>query len=184
MPLPETGFPRKRLHVRNVSVEGYLREDGLWDIEGHLTDVKDEDFGLGDDRLAAGAPLHDLWLRITINEDMVILQACAKMDAIPYAKGCPGAAPHYERLVGLALKPGFRRRVQEVLGGIEGCVHLTELLGPMATTAYQTLSTHRRARRREEEPPFHLDACHAMDRHGEVVRIHYPEWHVKQEHGT
>ena len=180
MPLPEATSLRKRLHVRHVTVEGYAREDGLWDIEGHLTDVKDENFGHGESMLPSGTPLHDLWLRITIDEDMVIRSACAKMEAIPYAMGCPGAAPHYERLVGLTLKPGFRRRVQALLGGTEGCVHLTELLGPMATTAYQTLSTHRRARRSIDEPPFHLDACHAMNREGEVVRTHYPQWHVKR----
>jgi hypothetical protein len=31
---------RKLLHVRSVECRGYLREDGLWDIEGSLKDVK------------------------------------------------------------------------------------------------------------------------------------------------
>ncbi|MDE3208975.1 MAG: DUF2889 domain-containing protein, partial [Pseudomonadota bacterium] len=85
--MPEGGCARKRLHVRQVTVEGYEREDGLWDIEGHLTDLKDDDFGRGDRVLPAGEPLHDLWLRITIDDSMVIRDAVAKMDAVPYGAG-------------------------------------------------------------------------------------------------
>ena len=32
--------PRTPLHTREVTFNGYAREDGLWDIEGHLKDTK------------------------------------------------------------------------------------------------------------------------------------------------
>ena len=28
------------MHTRTVECRGYLRDDGLWDIEGHMTDTK------------------------------------------------------------------------------------------------------------------------------------------------
>ena len=35
---------RKKIHNRTVHCEGFLREDGLWDIEGHLRDTKTYSF--------------------------------------------------------------------------------------------------------------------------------------------
>jgi len=31
---------RKKIHRRSIECHGYQRDDGLWDIEGHLTDTK------------------------------------------------------------------------------------------------------------------------------------------------
>ena len=39
MPLTQT-VRRKAMHTRVVTCHGYLREDGLWDIEGHMVDTK------------------------------------------------------------------------------------------------------------------------------------------------
>ena len=33
--------PRQPVHDRRVRCQGYRRADGLWDIEGHLTDTKE-----------------------------------------------------------------------------------------------------------------------------------------------
>ena len=46
MPLPIQDVERELTHTRRVRFEGYRRADGLWDIEGHLTDVKNHDFTL------------------------------------------------------------------------------------------------------------------------------------------
>ena len=40
---------------------------------------------------------------------------------------------------GLRVGPGWRRAVRARLGGVQGCTHPVELLGPLATTAYQTV---------------------------------------------
>lgn len=37
---------RERRHTRSIAFEGFKRADGLWDIEGHLVDVKDHDIQL------------------------------------------------------------------------------------------------------------------------------------------
>ena len=39
MPLSEP-VKRRHLHTRTVTIEGFAREDGLWDIEGRMTDLK------------------------------------------------------------------------------------------------------------------------------------------------
>ena len=39
MPL-STSAARESLHTRSITIGGYRRADGLYDIEAHLTDVK------------------------------------------------------------------------------------------------------------------------------------------------
>ena len=59
--------------------------------------------------------------------------------------------------------------------------HLVELLGPLATTAYQTIQAWRARHEPQaapDQPPRHLDSCHALARDGEVVRLHDPRWYT------
>ena len=44
MPLSASATARHRLHARHVTYEGFERDDGLFDIDAHLADVKDHDF--------------------------------------------------------------------------------------------------------------------------------------------
>lgn len=138
MPLSEpTG--RELLHTRSIVIDGYARDDGLYDIEAKLTDVKSADFSNHDRGLIpAGEPLHGMYMRITIDADRFITACEASTDYSPYAI-CPRAAPHFARLAGLQIKPGFLRDALSRVAGVEGCTHLRELLQQMATTAYQTL---------------------------------------------
>jgi Protein of unknown function (DUF2889) len=149
MPLPDPA-PRELLHLRDIALRGWQRADGLYDIEAHLTDTKAYAFENDDrGRMEPGEPLHGMWLRLTIREDMEIVACEAASDHTPYAV-CPGAAPNFARLAGLKIGPGFNRAVAERVGGIQGCTHLREVLGQMATVAYQTLYPIRAAKEREE----------------------------------
>jgi hypothetical protein len=177
MPLPEPTARRKRLHRRRIQVEGFEREDGLWDIEGYMCDTKDYGFELRGRHLPAGAPLHEMRLRITINDQLEIVDAVAAMDAVPFWGTCETVAPDYHKLVGLRIAPGFKKAVNERLGGTKGCTHVSELLGPMATTAFQTLSGYRRANGDPERRPFQLDGCRGWDSRGQLVREYYPRWY-------
>ena len=75
MPLSEPAA-REKLHTRTVTCEGFRRADGLWDIEGHMTDVKTYGFDNSwRGRVEPGEPLHGMWLRLTIDEDFTIRAA-------------------------------------------------------------------------------------------------------------
>ena len=67
MPGLDPTVARELLHNRQVELRGYKREDGLYDIEGHLVDTKAIDFKLAAGLRPAGQPIHDMWLRITID---------------------------------------------------------------------------------------------------------------------
>ncbi|MFH1805115.1 MAG: DUF2889 domain-containing protein [Pseudomonadota bacterium] len=130
---------RVHLHTRQITCTGYRRADGLWDIEGHVTDVKTYGFENNDrGEIPPGVPIHQMWLRITLGDDMVITAVEAVTDHAPF-NACDEIAPNYAKLVGLKIGPGLKQQIRERVGGIYGCTHLTELMGPVATTAFQTI---------------------------------------------
>ena len=180
MPLPPP-VEREHLHTRNIEFRGYRRADGLWDIEAHLTDVKTYDFAnefRGE--ILAGASLHDMWLRVTIDEDFVVRDIEAVTDGAPF-QVCPAIAANFKKMVGARMRRGWRNEVRERLGGVEGCTHLVEALGAIATVAYQTLyptlSKSRKHQRGIGKPPL-IDSCHAFRSDGEIVKKRWPEFYV------
>ena len=138
-PLPEPAAPRTHIHTRRVVCQGYRRDDGLWDIEGHLTDVKSYLFHTscrGD--IEPGDPLHGMWMRLTVTDRFEVVDIEAVIEKSPFVV-CGGVSADYKQLVGLTIGAGWNRAIKERLGGVRGCTHLTELLGPIATTAFQTI---------------------------------------------
>ena len=87
MPLSAPVSPRKRLHSRRVTYEGWQRDDGLFDIEGHLVDIKDHDTTLLSGIRPAGEPVHDMWVRVTIDREYTIRDIEAQSDRVPYPGG-------------------------------------------------------------------------------------------------
>ena len=173
MPLEPT-IARELLHTRAVEIRGYRRPDGLYDIEGHLVDSKPRDFQLASGLRPAGRPVHDMWLRITIDSTLTIVDAAAAMDGMPFVDHCDAIVPAYRKLVGLAIRPGYNNRVKELLGGIRGCTHVTELAGALATAAFQTLAGE--VQQAPDRKPFQVDRCHALQAGGPAVARYYPRW--------
>ncbi len=130
---------RQPSHLRRITCQGFAREDGLLDIEGELIDTKHYDFPSSTHGIiSAGSPVHHMQVRITVTFELQIVAAEAVTINGPYAI-CPKGAENISGLVGLQIGPGWKRRVQAAIGGPKGCTHITELMGPMATTAFQTL---------------------------------------------
>jgi hypothetical protein len=177
MSLPVTEVERELLHTRRVRYEGYKRADGLWDIEAHLTDIKNHDYHLKTGVRRAGQPVHSMWLRLTIDRKLNVVAAAAFSDAVPYPGGCETIAPAYGDLVGLNLVRNFRQKVGELLGGVRGCTHLTEMLAGMPTAAIQSFAGEMKEEQDDGSKPFQLDQCHALETSSETVRMWYPKWH-------
>ena len=176
--------PRTHAHTRKVEYRGYRRDDGLWDIEAEMTDTKTyahktPDRGV----LEADEQLHGMAIRATVDDGMKIIDITAAMPAAPFPE-CQQAKPPMSRMIGCTLGRGWRKAIEERLGGIQGCAHLRELLFNMATVAYQTIPHYRNHLRRlagEPEPvlkrpPPHLGQCLAWDFDGPVVKRHRPEF--------
>jgi len=182
MPLSLPAVPRQPLHQRNISMRGYKRDDGLFDIEGHLHDMKDVEFRVASGMRYAGDSIHSMWLRITIDTTLTIVDAEASSDAMPYPGYCNRIVPDYKKLIGLAIRPGFTNQVRNLLGGIHGCTHITELVSSLATTAFQTIAGQ--GLQAADAKPFQLDRCHALRTDGPAVAEFYPKWYRGEPTGV
>ncbi len=187
MPLPLTDLEREHLHSRTIDFQGFRREDGLFDIEGHLTDVKS--YGFTNEyrgKIKAGEALHDMWLRVTLDEELIVRDIEAVTDHGPYEL-CPAVTPNFKRLIGQRVAAGWRRVVREKVGGVEGCTHLAEMLVAMGTVAFQTLYPFLVKRNREKQrsgrPPL-LNGCHIFSSEGEFARKQWPEFYTGPKEGA
>ncbi|MEH6627708.1 MAG: DUF2889 domain-containing protein [Motiliproteus sp.] len=176
--------PRSHVHTRQVQCQGYERKDGLWDIEGRMTDIKTYDMKNIDrgGLIPAGEALHDMSIRLTIDLEFKIHKVEAVIDYAPFNL-CPSIAQRFQQLEGKSIAPGWTRLTKQLFSGTQGCTHLMELLGPIATTAIQ--ATHL-ARSREAEnsgnnsKPVMLNTCHALADSGDVVRRLWPDHYRPQ----
>jgi Protein of unknown function (DUF2889) len=172
---------RQHLHTRRYEFQGYHRTDGLWDIEGRMTDTKT--YGFANEwrgEIKPGEPIHDMWIRITLDDDMVVRDIEAKTAASPF-QVCPGATPKYTALKGARVGPGWSKRVKDMFGGPIGCTHQTEMLVAIATVAYQTIFSAKKkwgGRDETTQRPKFLDTCHAFASDGEIVKKNWPEFYT------
>ena len=179
MPLSEPAA-RQPLHTRVIEMRGYIRDDGLWDIEGRLTDNKSYGFDGGfRGWVEPETPVHDMWLRLTVDDELTIHACEASTDHHPYAV-CPDITPAFGTLAGIRIGVGWMREVRQRVGGRKGCTHLVEMLAQIGTVAYQTHVAKGRVKgaRKPDRPrrkPLAIDTCHALVSDGPVVRERFPE---------
>jgi hypothetical protein len=164
---------RECVHQRKINLEGYARSDGLLDIEGEIIDTKNYDFPNRERGIIkAGEALHHMKVKITVNDALTIVDAQAETLAGPF-RICPSATIAFVNMIGVQIGPGWRAKVRQAIGGITGCTHITELMGPVATVAIQTFFGEKGRKKREsgksEEKSNNVnilaDSClgHAVD---------------------
>jgi hypothetical protein len=188
---------REELHARDIALRGFQRADGRFDIEATLSDTKARGFA-SEQRgwVAPGERLHGMAARMTVDVEMTIVAFEAAIDDSPFPSVCPGAAPHFARLVGLVIGPGFVRAAMQRVGGTGGCTHLRELLQQMATVAYQTMWPVRQRRAAAqpaldqaapEQPrpaPALLNSCHGWSSGSPVIRAGWPHLYTGADLGA
>ena len=170
--------PRRHLHTRTIKCEGYERDDGMFDIEAQIVDQKtfptDEPYR---GHRPAGAQVHDMQLRLTLDRTMTVRAIEVATNHAPYDV-CPTVAPNYQGLVGAKIGGGWRKALTEAVGRTKGCTHITELLMPAATVAFQTMGSWKSAPLQGEKPHF-IGGCKAWAADSPVVKrlfpLHYRE---------
>jgi len=173
--------PRRHLHTRKITCEGFARDDGLWDIEARIVDTKTyevEEPYRGVRK--PGMPVHDMELRMTLDREMVVRDIEVTTNEAPYDV-CPSVAPGYKALIGAKVGAGWRKAVTEAVGRTKGCTHITELLMPAATVAFQTMGSWpkgeapaRGATADHKKKPYFVDGCKAWASDGPVVKRLFP----------
>ena len=128
-------------------------------------------------RVEPGDPLHEMVIRLTLDETFTVVALEAATDASPHG-ACGAILPNFQRIVGQRVGPGWSKRVKALVGGAEGCAHHVEMLGLMATVAFQTMGPLL-ARKQSESPTdtkpadvskFLINSCHIWREGGEWAR--------------
>lgn len=182
--------PRRHLHTRRIVCEGFRRDDGLWDIEGRIVDTKTYAYEEPDRGLREpGASVHDMAVRLTLDDRMVVQAIEVDMAATPY-RHCLTAEPAFQGLIGKQVGLGWRRAVNECVGGTRGCTHVRELLFPMATVAFQTMGGWKEQSHQGDDldgvpsgnggRPYFIDGCKSWAADGPVVARLHPQFAVRR----
>ena len=173
---------RRHLHTRTITCEGFERDDGLFDIEARIVDVKT--YAVTEPYRGLRQPgqhVHDMQVRLTLDREMVVRGIDVATNEAPYDP-CFTVAAAYKRLVGAKIGGGWRRAVSEAVGGTKGCTHLRELLMPAATVAFQTIGSWPKAGKvateaapdTDKRKPYFIDGCKAWSSEGPVVERLFP----------
>lgn len=182
---------RRLMHRRSVECTGYLRSDGLWEVEARLVDTKpfaQRDHYRGE--LPAGEPVHDIGLRLAVDDSLTIQEAETTMRATPFPT-CIEVEPILQRLVGERIGKGWREIVRTRIGRLETCTHLSELLGPAVTALFQMMSYGKTPegassmdhQRGTTERPFFVGGCHSWRTDGPIVAEMFPQFATKRSVG-
>jgi hypothetical protein len=180
MTIPQAAPQRQLKHRRQIDVQIYSRGDGLWEVDATIGDIKTRDAMLAGQVRPAGAPIHDMLLRLVVDERLNIVEAGSSTRSMPYTGQCDDHGDAYSRLVGLNLLRGFRGALRERVGGVLGCTHLTELAQVLPTAVVQAFAGEvidTRGDQAGSAQPFQIDRCHALRNDGHAVRTHYPRWY-------
>jgi hypothetical protein len=179
---------RRLMHKRSIECDGYLRSDGQWEVEARLVDTKpfaQHDRYRGE--LKPGEPVHDIGMRLVVDDSMTIREAEATMRSTPFPT-CIEVEPILQRLVGERIGKGWHKIVRNKIGRLETCTHLLELLGPAVTVLFQTMSygktpesgSSMEHQRRTTERPFSIDGCHSWRTDGPIVAEMFPQFSTKR----
>lgn len=172
--------PRQEHHHRQIDLRFYHRDDGLFEVEGRLVDRKTVAFRrqLSDVDSPPGDTLHDITVTLVFDDSMLVRDARARMQATPFDI-CPGAESTLSPLVGLRMAGGWNKAVRSLLKGAASCTHIVELLGPLATTAFQGLAPMRLAAMNDPanaaQRQAKVDSCYAYSGERTVVARLWPE---------
>jgi hypothetical protein len=131
---------RQLVHGRQVVCRAYRRDDGRWDIEGRLADVKTRDVQLGGMHVAAGDPYRALALAVTVDSTHTIRDARVEVDVrTAGSAACARAAAACELLPGRRIDALLAAETAECFERAADCPHLAELFGAVIATARETV---------------------------------------------
>ncbi|NVK72439.1 dihydroxy-acid dehydratase [Marinomonas sp. CT5] len=165
---------RKLMHRRSIESYGFLRDDGLWDIEATMKDLKPYNVKREFDGslVPEGSPFHDISIRLTIDDTFLIKEVWVSMDSFPFPN-CGGAAGSFDAVKGTRIGSGWNRWLKENFGGKVGCTHVLELFPVVATTAFQTMWGPLGEKYPEQVPKSLgnlINSCHGWSEEGPMVR--------------
>ncbi|MFP4475515.1 MAG: DUF2889 domain-containing protein [Desulfatibacillaceae bacterium] len=133
---------REPVHRRNLDISTYPAGEGRVVVEGWLKDERlVEIYRHWDNNPREAGVVHWFCARLLVGDwPMTILDAEAEVRELP-SDECVEVLDSIKRVVGLRISPGYSEEVRGLMGGAQGCSHLTHLvivMGPPALHGFWT----------------------------------------------
>jgi hypothetical protein len=164
---------KKLVHTRKISMKASDLGDHTIEVEGDLIDHRCQPEHQAP---SEGSELvHHMVVRLKIRGPALFIeQAEASMPHHPRQE-CPVVLPWIQKLEGVRIAPGFTMKVKRLVGGKNGCAHLTSLIIAMGESAVQGyLSAYgagRGGERGREQDLRHVsNTCYLWREDGPLVR--------------
>jgi hypothetical protein len=167
-----------RIHTRDIRMTTFPYENSQVIVAGELIDTRYiKIFDITGKVLEPGT-IHHIRLFCRIAPDPLrILEAFADMPTIPMEE-CRTTLDRVPLLTGLEIKPGFTRKVSEIMGGTKGCTHLATLTKAMAQEIVHGWLTEKRRDPAPlpdnlediKEKGFLVDSCRMWKKHGPKIQ--------------
>ena len=148
-------------HSRSIEMKSYALDDDCILVEGWLREDRFQPvYALTGEKIEPG-PVHHMAIRLKLGgAPPTILDAEAEMVHVPL-QFCRGTLETINNVIGLEIRAGFKKKVRAMMGGEQGCVHLTHLLTVMSQAAFQGYVAHKRKSR--QPLPASLEAVEGLD---------------------
>ena len=149
-----------RIHQRVLDMSTYALDDEKVVVEGTLRDERFRPiYELSGQKREEGV-VHHMIIRLVVGGlPLRILDAEADMPQVPMPL-CVTTRESVKKIIGLKIKSGFGEKVHKLIGGVEGCAHLTHLLTVMVQEALHGYWTHKM--RKPEPPPGSLEEIEGL----------------------
>lgn len=173
-------YKNEAVHKRDIKISTFECDKGGIIVEGELIDNRlRTDFSPADEKRSTKT-IHHMKIRMWIDgQPLKIKEIEAEMPGIPY-KECAETCKSLDRIKGMSIVTGFTMKVKDILGGINGCAHLTALLIAMAPAAIQGYWSHYSRNLMNEKDSsdsmrkFLVDTCWVWRKEGALFNNFFP----------
>lgn len=166
----------KRIHTRNIEISTFDDDDDHIVVEGRLQD----------DRLVPSYHIsgqkrppqivHHMIIQMRIDcGNLSIKDIHVDMPGVPHEE-CDQTAESLQKIKGMRIVPGFTSNVKRLLGGKQGCLHLTTLVLAMAPAILQGFwsfrNRHPESRKISPElmEDYLIDTCWVWRKEGPLIK--------------
>jgi len=147
MMLDEIISEKSKIHSRSISLSTYPHTDSEIITEGTLIDKSHKQIFNIMGKIKKPGTIHHMVARLLIKGNPLrIIHAEAQMHHVPLDE-CRGTLDTLEKIIGIEVKSGFSNTIREIMGGKNGCIHLTHLVTVMAQEIVHGWLTHKRRER-------------------------------------
>lgn len=127
----------EKIHTRHMEISTYDGGDNHIIVEGRLQDDRLISTYHISGRKRPPQNVHHMCIQMCIDcSGLSICDIHVEMPGVPHEE-CIQTAESLQKLKGMRIVPGFTSKVKKLLGGKQGCLHLTTLVLAMAPAILQ-----------------------------------------------